>query len=49
LDEALEEAIRSDWHATKADFIREAVREKLERLGLKPKVAPQAISLKVAE
>ena len=33
LDEALEEAVKRDWYRTKAEFIREAVREKLARLG----------------
>jgi len=33
LDMALEEAIRRDMHNTKADLIREAVREKLKEIG----------------
>jgi hypothetical protein len=39
LNEALEEAIRRDWHRTKAEFIRELVRRELERLGFKPPTA----------
>ncbi|MEM2868040.1 MAG: ribbon-helix-helix protein, CopG family, partial [Candidatus Bathyarchaeia archaeon] len=35
LDEALEEAIKRDWHITKAEFIREVVRRELERLGIR--------------
>ena len=33
LDEALEEAVKRGWYRTKADLIREAVREKLIRIG----------------
>lgn len=32
LDQAVEEAIRRDMHSTKADLIREAVREKLKEI-----------------
>lgn len=32
LDRAVEEAIRRDMHSTKADLIREAVREKLKEM-----------------
>jgi Arc/MetJ-type ribon-helix-helix transcriptional regulator len=32
LDRAVEEAIRRDMHSTKADLIREAVREKLKEI-----------------
>jgi len=38
LNEALEEALKSDTHATKADFIRDSVRRKLEDIGFKPQV-----------
>jgi Arc/MetJ-type ribon-helix-helix transcriptional regulator len=41
LDRALEIAIKRDWHRTKAEFIREAVRRELERLGFKPIVSDQ--------
>ena len=36
LDKAVEKAITSNFHLTKAEFIRDAVREKLERIGIKP-------------
>jgi Arc/MetJ-type ribon-helix-helix transcriptional regulator len=35
LDEAVEKAVELGMHATKSDLIREAVREKLERMGLR--------------
>ena len=35
LDEALEEAVRRDTHSTKSDFVRDAVRRKLEEMGFK--------------
>ncbi len=38
LDEALEQAIKKDTHSTKADFIRDSVRRRLEELGYKPKI-----------
>jgi len=34
LNDALEKFITSDFHMTKAEFIREAVREKLARHGV---------------
>lgn len=34
LNEAVEEAIEIDYHVTKAEFIRSAVREKLRQMGL---------------
>ena len=37
LDEALEEAVRRDTHSTKSDFIRDAVRRKLEEMGFRAK------------
>lgn len=40
LDELLEKAVKSDAHVTKSDFIREAVREKLERMGFSFKLNP---------
>jgi len=43
LDEALEKAVNEDAHVSKSDYIREAVRKKLERDGflhLKRLVAP---------
>jgi Arc/MetJ-type ribon-helix-helix transcriptional regulator len=39
LDEALEEAIKRNWHRTKTEFIREVVRKELERMGLKPRIS----------
>lgn len=33
LNEAVEEAVRVDMHATKSDFVRDAVREKLKDMG----------------
>lgn len=38
LNAALEKAIVRDWHPTKADFIRDAVREKLVNMGISPPV-----------
>lgn len=38
LDEAVDKAVISDWHYTKTEFIRDAVREKLTRMGMKPKM-----------
>jgi len=35
LDEAIDKFIASDFHMTKAEYIREAVREKLKRAGIK--------------
>ena len=35
LDDAVEKAIVLDTHMTKSDLIRDAVREKLERMGYK--------------
>lgn len=34
LNKALEEAITRDFHVTKAEYIREAVREKLLKAGI---------------
>ena len=36
LDKALEDAVELDTHSTKADFIRDAVRRRLEEMGFKP-------------
>ena len=35
LDDALEKAVRLDTHSTKSDFVRDAVRRKLEEMGFK--------------
>lgn len=40
LDNALQKAIERDWHPTKADFIRDAVRAKLVNMGISPSVEP---------
>jgi hypothetical protein len=37
LDEALEQALVFDTHSTKADFVRDAVRRRLEEMGFKPR------------
>jgi Arc/MetJ-type ribon-helix-helix transcriptional regulator len=42
LDEALEQAIRQNWHRTKAEFIRELVRRELEKRGFHPQEAQNA-------
>jgi Arc/MetJ-type ribon-helix-helix transcriptional regulator len=38
LDDALEQVIKKDTHLTKSDFVRDAVRRRLEELGYKPQV-----------
>jgi Arc/MetJ-type ribon-helix-helix transcriptional regulator len=38
LDDALEEAVRKDTHSTKSDFVRDAVRRRLEEMGFNPKI-----------
>jgi len=35
LDKAVEDAVDCDSHVSKSDLIREAVREKLEKMGVK--------------
>jgi Arc/MetJ-type ribon-helix-helix transcriptional regulator len=45
LNEALEEAIRRDWHRTKAEFIRELVRQELKRMGYRPPSVPQEVEV----
>jgi Arc/MetJ-type ribon-helix-helix transcriptional regulator len=37
LDDALEQAVKIDTHSTKSDFVRDAVRRKLEEIGFKQK------------
>jgi hypothetical protein len=37
LDLALEEAVEHDTHSTKSDFVRDAVRRRLEDMGFKAK------------
>jgi Arc/MetJ-type ribon-helix-helix transcriptional regulator len=36
LDECLERAVQVNSHVSKSDFVRDAVREKLTRMGLMP-------------
>lgn len=38
LDKALEQAISVDSHSSKAEFVRDAVRRRLEEMGFKPQV-----------
>ena len=38
LDRAVEEAVARDFHVCKSDLVREAVREKLRRMGFVPKI-----------
>ena len=40
LNDALEAAIKRDWHRTKTEFIRELVRRELRKMGYSP---PQAV------
>jgi len=37
LDEAVEEAVATDMHASKSEFVRDAVRKELERIEAKQK------------
>ena len=47
LDEAVDKAVLTDWHYTKTELIREAVREKLKAMGIKPmSTTPKAEVLK---
>jgi len=36
LNEALEDAVHRDWHMTKAEFVRGAVRRVLREMGYRP-------------
>jgi len=38
LDNALEKAIQLNTHSTKSEFVRDAVRRKLETMGFNPQV-----------
>jgi Arc/MetJ-type ribon-helix-helix transcriptional regulator len=38
LDEALEQAVNRDSHSSKSEFVRDAVRRKLEELGFRPRI-----------
>jgi len=37
LDDAVDEAVVKDWHYTKSEFVRDAVREKLRSMGIRPR------------
>jgi Arc/MetJ-type ribon-helix-helix transcriptional regulator len=39
LDECLERAVQVNSHVSKSDFVRDAVREKLAKIGLLPEEA----------
>ena len=41
LDDALEEAVEKDTHSTKSDFVRDAVRRRLEEMGFRPQIFNQ--------
>jgi Arc/MetJ-type ribon-helix-helix transcriptional regulator len=38
LDQALEQAVSADSHSSKAEFVRDAVRRRLEDMGFNPQV-----------
>jgi Arc/MetJ-type ribon-helix-helix transcriptional regulator len=38
LDDALETAVTLDSHSSKSEFVRDAVRRRLEEMGFKPQV-----------
>jgi len=38
LDEALEQAVTMDSHSSKSEFVRDAVRRRLETMGFNPQV-----------
>ncbi len=38
LDDALEQAVNLDSHSSKSEFVRDAVRRRLEEMGFKPQV-----------
>jgi metal-responsive CopG/Arc/MetJ family transcriptional regulator len=38
LNEAINQVISQDGHSTRTDFLRDAIREKLEKMGYKPKI-----------
>ncbi len=41
LDDALEHAVTADSHSSKSEFVRDAVRRRLEEMGFKPQVFEQ--------
>jgi Arc/MetJ-type ribon-helix-helix transcriptional regulator len=46
LDKAVEDAVECDSHVSKSDLIREAVREKLEKMGVKLTIAQATEEIK---
>jgi Arc/MetJ-type ribon-helix-helix transcriptional regulator len=38
LDDALEQAVNLDSHSSKSEFVRDAVRRRLENMGFNPQV-----------
>ena len=43
LDDALEQAVTFDSHSSKSEFVRDAVRRKLEEMGFNPQVFEKEI------
>ena len=43
LDDALEQAVNLDSHSSKSEFVRDAVRRRLEEMGFNPQVFQKAI------
>ena len=41
LDDALEKAVSEDSHNSKSEFVRDAVRRRLEEMGFHPKIFEQ--------
>ncbi len=41
LDHALEQAVTFDSHSSKSEFVRDAVRRRLEQMGFNPQVFEQ--------
>jgi Arc/MetJ-type ribon-helix-helix transcriptional regulator len=42
LDDALEQAVNLDSHSSKSEFVRDAVRRRLEEMGFNPQVFEKA-------
>ncbi|MBT0160006.1 hypothetical protein G4O51_08475 [Candidatus Bathyarchaeota archaeon A05DMB-2] len=45
LDDALEQAVTLNSHSSKSEFVRDAVRRRLEEMGFKPQVFEQKAEL----
>jgi Arc/MetJ-type ribon-helix-helix transcriptional regulator len=43
LDDALEQAVNLDSHSSKSEFVRDAVRRRLEEMGFRPQVFDKKI------